>query len=285
MKTKNNLHADEPPSGYSPLEKIISENYFDSAEIIVTIRKYHFETTLSPSLQKISYYIKSNKYHAIPNIVGTLLVSINDKIQLAEGKEKRILEGLSSTLFTEQIAHLNATKSGRECWDKCIPVLKDTCDFKNYNYEELSKLLKLDFIPIDNSKKKVNRPLPYYKWMGNETDLIEIIRDIQSKKWISKVSEFRKLFKPVSDENYVFNASSEHIDKLIILFDELKTQQLIIPQKNKGHFYPLNRYGLDFDQKLFKKEPKKYVESIKSKKPYYESIQKEVQKLIDSNCS
>nr|WP_294860485.1 hypothetical protein [uncultured Fluviicola sp.] len=313
MTTTNNLHADEPPSGYSPLEKIISEQYVDYAEIIATVRKHSFEATLYPVLKKVDDYIKANNYESIPNIIGTLLTTINDKLAEVSGREKEILEELTSELFKEQLTVLNSTKEGQLCWQKCLPVLKETCEFKAYNFELLAELLGLNFIKKSRSNdqftrinltplnpkmlsiskqdennlyvaKSIERELPYYLWIGPEGKDLKLIRALKDKEWIRNIPEFKKLFKSISDPNYSFCASSENKEKLLVLFAELKREQLIRPKTNRGHFYPLGRYGSDLGKRLFEKEPKRYLENLKRRKGEYNSVLAEVQKIIRLNC-
>lgn len=285
MKTNNNLKSDEPPLSISPFETLISNVYIDHIEIIVTIRKYSFETTLYPILTKVDEYITSGRFDALPLIVGTLLTTINDKLALISGKEKSILEELASELFKEQISVLNSTEEGRSCWQKCLPIIEETCDFKGYDFLSLSQLVGFNLVKkskSDNVKSKVD--LPYYVWLGKSEHLIELIRDIKDKQWISNVNEFKKLFKPISEPNYTFSAKSEYKEKLLVLFAELKNYSLIRPKTNRGHFYPLTRYGVDFEKRLFEKEPKRYMENLKRKQVEYTCAVAEVQKMIRINC-
>jgi hypothetical protein len=230
--------------------------------------------------------INSKSYNSIPNVVGSLLSTINDKLSQLDGKEKVILEDLSSELFSTQISFLNSTEAGKICWQKCIPAIKDTCEFKGYDFEALSRLLKIDF--VKKTKHYVTTDissLPYYNWLESNKKLSELISHLKDKKWIRNANEFKKIFAPVSDVNYKYCAPSENKVKLLILFSELKNNNLIVPKINKGHLYPLYRYGVDLDIKLFQKEPKRYIESIKRKKVEYDSVLAEVQKIIRLNIN
>lgn len=268
----------------TPLEIIIKETYLEWEKIIETVRKYNFEESLYPGFSKISNLINSKSYNSIPNVVGTLLSTINDKLSQLDGKEKEILEDLSSELFSTQISLLNSNDEGKLCWQKCIPAIKDTCEFKEYDFDALSRLLKIDFVKTSKIyTKNDSNSLPYYDWMESKNKLSELIRHIKDKQWIRNVNEFKKIFTPISDANYKYCAPSENKVKLLILFSELKNNNLIVPKINKGHLHPLYRYGVDLDIKLFQKEPKRYIESIKRKKVEYDSVLAEVQKIIRLN--
>lgn len=268
----------------TPLEKIIKETYLEWEKIIETVRKHNFEESLYPSFKKVTGLIETKSYNSIPNVVGTLLTTINDKLSQVKDKEKEILEELASELFVAQITILNTTKEGKLCWKKCVPVLKDTCEFKGYDFEALSRLLKIDFVKITSpiSQNKSNT-LPYYEWLGKKNELSELLRDIKDKQWIRNINEFKKIFTPLTDINYKFSAPTENKEKLLMLFTALKASNLIMPKRNKGHLYPLSCYGMDFDKKLFEKEPKRYMETLKRKKVEYDSVLAEVQKIIRLN--
>lgn len=246
----------------SPLETIIKENYFDWETIIETVRDNSFEASLYPGFKLISDLIISEKFNTIPNIVGALLTTINEKIGELSGKQKHILEDLSSELFCALIEKLNSTLDGRECWKICIPIIKDTCEFKGYDFNVLSRMLKINFVKTHSHKfPQTSKLLPYYEWLGTKKSLTDLIRKLKDKEWIANVNEFKKIFSTSLSHDYTFSATSDNKGKLLVLFAELKEQNLIIPKRNKGHFFPLYLYGVDLEKRLFEKEPKRYMEN------------------------
>lgn len=268
----------------SPLEQIICASYIDWEFIVQIVRENDFESSLYPGFKLVTDRIQSNNLESIPNLVGSLLTTINEKLKGLKGKEKQILEDLTSEIFIAQIELLNTTLNGRECWGKCIPVIKDTCDFKGYNFDVLSRMLKLNFVKVPNSTfQRTLENLPYYDWLGNKLALHELIKDLKAKQWIRNVNEFKKIFTSSLKSDFKFCAPSENKEKLLVLFSELKRQNLITPKKNKGHLFPLHLYGVDLEKKLYEKEPKRYLENLKRKKNEYETVLTEVQKLIRMN--
>jgi hypothetical protein len=268
----------------SPLEHIIFDSYIDWELIVQIVRENDFEESLYPGFKHISDKIKSNKLESIPNLVGSLLTTINEKLKDLKGKEKQILEDLSIEMFLAQRELLLSKKNGNVCWERCIPAIKDTCDFKGYDFEVLSRMLKLNFVkPPNSALQRTLEDLPYYDWLGSKKALPELIKDLRSKQWIRNVNEFKRIFTPSIKPDFKFCAPTENKEKLLVLFTELKRQSLIVPKRNKGHLYPLYLYGVDLEKKLFEKEPKRYLENLKRKKLEYETVLEEVHKLIRLN--
>ncbi len=272
---KNNL---------SPLEQIICDSYIDWELIVQIVRENDFEESLYPGFKSISDKIQTNNLESIPNLVGSLLTTINEKLKGQTGKEKQILEDLSSEMFIAQRNLLLSKKNGIVYWERCIPIIKDTCEFKGYDFEVLSRMLKFNFVHSTNSNAQHSvENLPYYNWLGSKKALPELINDLKSKQWIRHVNEFKKIFTPTLKPDFKFCAPTENKEKLLVLFTELKKQSLIAPKRNKGHLYPLFLYGVDLEKKLFEKEPKRYLENLKRKKHEYETVLEEVHQLIRMN--
>lgn len=268
----------------SPLEQIIKDNYIDWEYIVKTVRENDYEESLYPGFKHISDMIQSNRLDSIPNLVGSLLTTINEKLKVLTGKEKQILEDLSSEMFIAQRNLLLSKKNGNVCWERCIPIIKDTCDFKGYDFEVLSRMLKFNFVQSTNTTAQQSvENLPYYYWLGDKKALPELINDLKSKQWIRNINEFKKIFTPTIKPDFKFCAPTENKEKLLVLFSELKKQSLVVPKRNKGHLYPLFLYGVDLEKKLFEKEPKRYLENLKRKKTEYNAVLNEVHRLIKMN--
>lgn len=265
-------------------EQYIENEYFNSEFMVFTVRKYKFESHFYPGFRTVNDLIENQKFDIIPKLVGSLLTTINDKLSQIKGEEKEILEKLAGELFSDQISILNSTVEGQKCWEKCLPILETTCEFKGYDFGELSKYLNFNFIKKPQQKISDKQViLPYYDWVGNKNKLYELINDLKSKQWIRNVNEFKKIFNPIINQQYKFCASSLNKEKLLVLFSELKKQNLIIPRKTNGHLYPLFLYGVDLEKKLFEKEPKRYLENLKRKKLEYATVLDEVNRLIRLN--
>ncbi|PHR43328.1 MAG: hypothetical protein COA32_16510 [Fluviicola sp.] len=265
----------------TPLEKIIQKDFVNSDNIIRVVREYDFESKLFPGFKRINDLIEKKDFDLIPNIIGALLTRINDRLTELDKESKSILESLSAELFTGQIQVLNSTPEGQNCWIGCLRVLEETCQLNGYDYESLCFTLRIDIIRKANCDlNKDLKVLPYYDWLGSIVDFDELMRDIKSKGWICDIREFKRLFKPIEDNEYCYRSSKNYIDELLILFSTLKSEGLIQPRRISGHFSPLHRYGVDHDEKLFDKEPKRYMANLNKNKARKKRIRKEVEQLL-----
>lgn len=265
-------------------EKQIIEIFNEGDHIVSVIRKHHFEKELANSFSVIMKEIDRGEYSVLPNLVGSVLVTINDKLRVINGEDKHILEQVSKILFEDPIHRLKQTKEGKECLSQCSYALEATCQYKGYDFQELNRMLELREFQV--VRRNYTLKLPYYDWQsGNLTELDGLTRDLKDKEIIDGVINFKKLFSPITTNNFKFTAKREKIDYLLILFSILKQMNLIKPKVLSGHFSPIEQFGLDNGEKLFQKKPNKLMEKLKRDQARYTRIHNEILRSVKFNCA
>lgn len=273
-----------PINPNNDFERLILNEFLEGDRIVRTLRKYQFESDLENSFRAIVELIEQSKYDQIPNLVGAVLVTINDRLRRIDDKEdKLILEQLSKELFIDSVRLLKQTEEGRKCLSHSTEGLKKICEIKRYDFIELNRILELDHFHVVRIQSK--NKFPYYDWQsGNVNELNELAKDLQDKQIINGVINFKRLFNPINNLEFRFKAHKEKVDHLLVLFQILKEKKLIKPKVLSGHFIPLSQYGRDNENILFEKKPNKLMEKLKRDKALHTKIHHEMEQCIRYNC-
>lgn len=272
---------------YTKLENKIRQHYGNSDHLINLLRKIDLEKSLILAIEKIETAIKSNNKNLLISLSGNILLAVNSKIvSLNNEQDKKHLEYFFADFFQDYINTIIQHPEGQNLLKQINDNLKNTCEFQGYDYTALSNILNLEKHIILLPKPKNDNPI-YYTWNGRIEELDEISKDIQDKKWINSVKEFKRLFKPIVGNLQVI-CNKEHRDELLLLFHILKEKNLIIPKGkgNSGHFAPFIKYSLDNDGKfLFEKAVNKHHESMKRNLLKYNDLKQKTELLVSKNAS
>lgn len=281
---------------YNQMLKDLISNLFanNHANILDLLKKYELYKFISDFSEKIdtlkSYNVQKNTIGALTSSLLTRINIVLEKIKSNEDKAQLeyILSEISNE-FTYQLLQKEGV-SQEQVLTEIKESLITTCEINNWDIELLLKRIKIDLrhtllIKSENNillKKSENNhsKIYYYEWLGGEEHLKEFTYDLKDKKIIKSVEEFKKLFNKHTGKIQI-RMSSSHIDFIVLLFDQMKKENLIRPCGTKGHFFPLKVYCVDFDKKvLFKKEPKRIKELIKRDSTKHAKLLEEIGVLI-----
>ncbi|WP_299276380.1 hypothetical protein [uncultured Psychroserpens sp.] len=260
----------------------ILENYQNSDDLHFLLIKHNLDSIITNAIHSINERLNENEFKELPKISGIILNDINGVISNIKNRnEKKQIEYLLSDIFQDYIKTISIQDNSDIIIDEIIENLKIACEYRGYDYNTLTQILGLE-------KTKVLKPRfvakkTYYEWLGKESELDEITRDLADKKIIYSIKEFKKLFKPITSSFYVkFN--KEFKDEIIVFFQLLKNKKLIKPKGTSGHFAPLTQYSVDNeDVFLIKKAINKEHERIKKNPVRYNEIRNKLTLIIEKN--
>jgi hypothetical protein len=260
------------------------DNYQNSEELRLLLIKYELENTISTAINSVNSKMTEKEFNELPKISGIILNEINSVIsKIKNSKDKKDIEYLLSDIFQDYIKKISIKDNSNTIINDIIESLKIACEYRGYDYNTLTQFLGLEkatiLIPKSITKKT------YYEWLGKESELDEISRDLADKKIIYSIKEFKKLFKPISDSFYVkFNKKFK--DEVIIFFQLLKEHKLIKPKGVSGHFAPLIQYSVDNENLFFiPKAINKEHERIKKNTVRHNEIKEKLKNLIEQNIT
>jgi len=160
-------------------------------------------------------------------------------------------------------------------------ALKSICEIEGYDYDDLEKLLKLKHtisLLKAQSDHIIKTTVIHYDWLLEQSSLDSLAGDLKSEKMISSVTEFKSLFTSSPIEVKINGIYKEYI---LILFDTLNEFGIIKARGRKGHFVPLIRKTVDFDNKiLFKRKPNQIKYTIKKNTEKYRILRNKAEKRI-----
>ena len=277
------------------LKELISKIFANNqANVLHLLEKYELHKFISDFSEKIdmleSYDVQKNTIGALASSLLTRINVVLEKIESNEDKER--LEYILSEITTVFIYQLLQKEgiSQKQVLIEIKNALITVCEINNWDIELLLKKTKIDLLHtlsvrlVDTSIEKIkidsDSKLCYYKWLGKDDHFKEFTYDLKDKKIIKSVEEFKKLFNKHTGKIQI-RMSSSHIDFIVLLFDQMKKENLIRPCGTKGHFFPLKMYCVDFDKKvLFKKEPKRIKELVKRDSTKHAKLLEEIGILI-----
>lgn len=258
------------------------------------ILKYELEQPIQNLANFINNKIQK-KQTGIKGLPSAFLTQINSgflaKIQDSDEKREleEILSNISTYLLEKYIQSINlpAASIVKDLQEE----LKTTCEINSFDYNALNKVFPIETLVkfaklSSNTSEEVNLltkpPVYYYDWNGiNQYDLDDLVKNLKSENHISNVWGFKKIFKKHSGD-ITISINKESLDFIIILFDTLVNNQLLIPRgKNCGKFHPLKLYAVDFDKKdLIENEPKYIKQRIMRNESYYLKLKGKSKKWI-----
>ncbi len=219
---------------------------------------------------------------SIGNMASSYLTQMNAIVaKVKDVEEKEFLRDKIydiSTYLIQQVIEF----SNREVHETVHIIknsLKTACKINNYNFEVLNQFLRLDLMyKISTITKKKLQPqvITYYDWAGEPHQLDEIARNLKAEGSIDSVKSFKLLFEK-HEANLKVPINSKSLPFIMVLFDVLKQEGLILPKGKKGHYTPLVQYGVNLrGSELFLKEPKHIIYAIKNSEKKYEQYLRKV---------
>lgn len=258
------------------------ENYQNSDDLHALLIKYNLDEIITKAIESINGKLNGNEFNELPKISGMILNDINGIISNINNRnEKKQIEYLLSDIFQDYIKNISIQDNSDTVINDIIENLKIACEYRGYDYNILTQILGLEKTKVLKPKSITKKT--YYEWLGKETELDEITRDLADKKIIYSIKEFKKLFKPITDSFYVkFN--KKYKDEIIVFFQLLKDKKLIKPKGTSGHFAPLTQYSVDNENVfLIKKAINKEHERIKKNVVRHQEIKKKLTVVIEKN--
>lgn len=266
------------------IKQKLAEKYENSKDLLDILSEFNLDALIFKTINLIQKKIRGNKIEDLPKLSGIILNEVNSIISnIKEPEKKRKIEYLLSDIFQEYILEIYKAKNAESIIDELKDNIKNACEYRGYDSNEIFELLGLEkhsvLIPKKHEKKL------YYEWLGKEIELDEISKDLFDKKIIYSIKEFKKLFKPFSDTFYVkFNI--KYKDEIIVFIQLLKDFKLLKPKGsgNSGHFAPFVNYAVDNENNIFNKKPiNKEHARIKKNKIKHLEIKEKMEIIIKSN--
>lgn len=224
---------------------------------------------------------------SIGNMASSYLTQMNAIVaKVKDVEEKEFLRdkiyGISTYLIQQVIEFSN--REVHETVHIIKNSLKTACKINNYEFDLLNQYLRLDLMyKISTITKKKLQPqvITYYDWTGEPHQLDEIARNLKAEGAIDSVKTFKLLFEK-HDLGLKVPINSKSLPFIMVLFDVLKQEGLILPKGKKGHYTPLVQYGVNLSgSELFLKEPKHIIYAIKNNEKKYEKYLRKVRNWMD----
>ena len=246
-------------------------------EVNALLRKYEINQTIENVIDIL------NQDNAHPShqtnfgsLVSAYLTNINTKLRSMESLEdKQQLEQIVSAI-SRKLIFTTLKKSSldlKTATTELVSSLSTACAINDYDFDELNRFLHLDTIKelaeVANEKMldtQGEEKIAFYDWLGEPYELDELARNLKSNKAIQSIKAFKKLFEP-HDGKVTVQADPNHLDFIVILFDNLKHQKLIKARGQKGHFTPLTKYLVDLENENLIKKPPKHIKYTINKNP------------------
>jgi hypothetical protein len=205
-----------------------------------------------------------NKYQSLPvgHIAGNLLCAVNKRIG-AEGspeKAKEMENTLGDICLAILLSFLDSIKSNKTIvWEEIIYALRDTCDFHNYDFNQLIQFLKIDtttsYWQSHRSADQIIKPqaIPSLCWKGHPTQLKDFLDIFINQKLIRNRKGLFKLFEnPTTALQLQFEPALA--DLIVQLFYTIKNRKLAGHLRCDGFYLALEFHILDFKKFFLKNQ-------------------------------
>lgn len=291
------------------LHKLIDKVFVDRKEEVLSLLKdYRLDRFISSFYEKVLSLHKddfTSDKKVLSSLSSSLLTRINSVLETIENEdEKDDLEFIFSEIANEFIFHIIQIDGIAK--DEVLTEIRDSlaaaCEANWWNKEALFRRTKIELMhaltakassPLTISKKQNSQNMIcYYTWLKREGksyslddfsyDLkgLKDVDGVNEDKLIKSVTEFKRLFS-THDGNIRVKMNGEQLEFIIILFDQLDENNFISVNGTKGHFHPLKKYCIDFEEKeLIKTTPKRIKERIKRNPIKHKFLLDKVHKLL-----
>ncbi|CAA0180198.1 hypothetical protein [Tenacibaculum maritimum] len=264
------------------IEEILSEIFFDNiSESINLLKEYGFYTLVNEHL----IFLKEKKDNEIKEAIETVVISfiqtVNTKLYDIDDEDNKLeLKYLLSEIGNYIIDCINLERPKLKSLKSALISLSE---LKGYDYKDIesrlqiSRLIRISTSTKDDLIEELDKR-PYYEWLSKDYKIDEISKNLKSENIIKSVKSFKRIFTTEPEE---FQTNPDKREFLFILFDVLYDNNFIKPKIKKGKFLPLQKYCVDFQNKiLFKKKPKYIKQEIKKKAEKYERLKAKAKKWL-----
>jgi hypothetical protein len=282
------------------LREILSNIYVDKSyhELYKKLEQYHLSDPLQRTITQLNNLISNQKQvitamKTLPagHIASNLLHIANVCIAKEQDTSKKAeLENFLSDVcmnilkkFFEDI-NLNVTP----IYNQLFYALRDTCEFHNYDFNQLLVFLKLDsnlsyYQTLRNAEhyKHLEKP-PFYYWKGKIKDKSTFLSVFTEQKLIKSKKGLAALFDSPTRE-LCLKFDPIKADLLLQLFYNLKKKGLLSSPKGWGFYQVLAYHTPDFEELfLNNKLPKYRINGLRESRQRWANNQLRIEKWLTS---
>lgn len=280
------------------LHQVLSTTYADRKEsqIYDWLQFYSLAEPLQKTVAQLnkaitdqSTLLSDMKSIPVGHIASNLLLAVNQRIIRENNPDivaelENTMSDICLGLLKEFFSHIKTDKKAIIL--QIDLALKDTCDFHNYDYHQLVRLLNLDsFISylqtLKNSERIITGAIPAYCWKGKpaeKADFLNILTErnlVRSKKRLALLLE-----NPNQPLGLAFNPALANLT--LQLFYTLKKLKLLSPTA-AGFYQVLQYHVLDFEKDFLKnKTPRARLNSLRQSKLQWNDNQQRIDKWLQS---
>lgn len=278
------------------LNKILREEFAtqEIEEIKTLLIKYELDKTLNKTIELIRNTLKDSDLHIkafgfiqINHIAVSLLIEVNEtlrKLDKRKTKDKSKIEsnvGRLCSNILSKVIEKQTEKQQIKIVNSLLISLKEVCEFKEYNFQELLFFLGLESLAGENVAEKQSenvvlpsnkeiKKIPGYKWNGGEGNLDKFIAVLVSLKICKEPRKFKQLFENPS-KNIAISLNNSKSDYVLQFLCCVKESGLIscYGNKNQGFYQVLQTHIKSFDDVFLKfKTPREAMDRVKKLKNY-----------------
>lgn len=195
----------------------------------------------------------------VGHIAANLLCTINRRLA-GEGKlekAKEMANILGDICLGVLLSFLNSIKSDKSIvWLQINYALKDTCDFHNYDFNQLLQFLKIEASYLQSRKSADaivrQQSVPSLCWKGRTTQLSDFLEIFIDQKMLKSKKGLTKLFEnPEQALQLQFHPGMA--DLVVQFFYTIKNRKLVTHTGCKGFYQVFEFHIPDFKKDFLKK--------------------------------
>ena len=221
----------------------------------------------------------------VGHIAANLLWAVNRKIA-AEGdpESAKEMENILSDICLQMLmSFLNKIKSDKTIvWLQITYALKDTCEFHNYDFNQLIQFLKIDaaasYMQSKRSAERVSLApsIPSFCWKGKSEQLSDFLDIFSDQKLIKSRKGLAQLFgNPSAALQLQFDPGLA--DLVLQFFYTLKSRKLVTHTGCKGFYQALEVHIPDFKNKFLKnQEAGRRINALKQSRAKWSDNQRRI---------
>lgn len=279
------------------LDSLISEIYANKhREILVELSKYNLLDVFQNAVNHLNKVVSLKKPLRISAVTSSHITNINNVMkEIEDSGEKAKLKMYCADISRELLLHFirHSNKSLEQTIQEIKDSLEDVMSINGYDKEDFDNYFDLGILErtlksgLENLRSRsliLEVPNYYYEWKSKsmDNDLDDLASNLKTEKIISDKREFKKLFRPHSEDIQV-RFDRDSLIFLVILFSRLHDLKVIkCVGKNGGKFVPLKLYGFDFDKNLLMSnlDPRRLKERIFKSPQKHKKIVQKVEKWV-----
>lgn len=276
------------------LNQILNNMFADGHEKIrAVLDKHALMAVIERLYGRFEFLYKKPGIHLpkidIKAVSATFIMGINSKMVLIEDPaEKAAMERLVADISIRILSDYVriADQPMKVILQMVGAGIEEACSMGGYDAKAILGIIKVHMTDPRLQQAPIQTPINttvvkcWWAWQGKKEELEELIRDLVSRNVFASIKELRRLFARHSGDITV-RARKDDLDFIMILIDELYNQGFIKMVGNRGHFHPLNLYGVDLaGEVLIEKEPGRLKFTIRKNKARYATALQKVQKWI-----